>query len=693
MGRFYQTAQPQFVEDIMFQPPWQLAAKALETKQKGYDNALESTELVRNLLDVEHLNFDKDKVKEIKNKYNTKVDDIVDQISKDPNNYNKMLPAIKKLSREIGSDRQEGDISSITRRATDWKKWMEDNKDLSKTDTDTYNKLADHWYKDISSRSQEDINATFSGKKGIARPDINSKEMLNVLKEFKENATEVSNGRYKINNKWLTEDEVAQAAYDIYMSNPNIQGYLNQQGNILKDPGFYDESTGKLKNIFEVVDGKRVLNPTHSLSSGFRGIGNVFGFREQSIEEDKYGVQAQGNANARALQAQRDAEAMKRLMYTKGADKQKLIDTYALKTQFERDKLKMQLEEEGENGDQAAQEALKHIYSKETLGIIKNPDYNYEDDFNKIKNNREASTVPNDGGTYFSTVPGTSAYQENYRLKKATNFAKSKLGNNKEVKEYLEFLGENRPTEETAKQFLRSKGVYQRPSFETSIAGKFADESRSKLLNPLKSDAAKKWDKIYEIGEKYEDHIKDWYEEESRKQVQVSVNPIDEKGNEILLGELNTESGRNNYYTTDEKGNPTGEKLDIKQVLGVTGGNNQSNIGFQVLTFDDEIKWMFPSVDNKNIQELSRNLSLMAVKDKNSAFAKETMNQEVNRITTEINKGIDVGGTKSNIVSVLGSNIVVKTTPDGKIEVYDENGNEKAGTWSSVSQLVEYLYK
>ena len=688
MGRFYQTAKPEFVENIIQQPPWELAQQALAVKQLGYDNALQSTDIVRDLLDVQHLNFEDDKVKEIKNTYNTKIDDLVSKIAKDPKNYNKVLPEIKNISREIGSSRKEGDIANIERRAADWQQWQTDNADLKKEDPFTYNRLAQHWYEDIKGRSGKDITAQFAGQQGIAKPNINSKEMRETLENMKANATEVSNGKYKINNKWLSEAEVMQSAYDMYMSDPKVQGYINQQGNILKDPGYYDEETGSLRNVFEQQeDGSMVLNSKHAMSGGFRGLANIFGFSEQSISEDAYGKMAQSNANAMKLQAQKDAQAMKRLAFQAEVGKEKLAQEYELKGKLQRDKIKQEL---GEDGSAEAVEALRTIYSKETIGTIKNPDYNYEDDFNTVNQNREVTQNPGPGN-YFSAIPGTIAYQENYRLSKATNFAKGKISGSSDAKEYLEYLGERRPTEETAKEFLKSKGVYQRPSYENSIAGEFADNSRSSLLRPLKSESAKKWDEIYSIGEKYEDYIKDWYEEEGRKEQQVSLNPISEEGQEILLGELNTGSG--NYFTTDEQGNPTGENTTVKQVLGVTGGNSQSNIGYQVLTNDEEVRWVFPAVENANVQELNRNLSLMAVKDKNSAFAKETRNREVNRITTQINRGVDVGGTKSNIVNIAGSDLVIKTTSSGTIEVYDRDGNEKAGEWSSVAQLVDHLYK
>lgn len=751
MGRFYKTAQPEFIDNFIYQPPWQLMNQVMATKQQGYDNAMQSTELIRNMLDIKHLGFEDDRVKELKEYYNGKIDELATQLAKNPDEYNKIMPVVKNLARELDTDRKEGNISKIEGRYNAWGQWQKENEDLLKgnekegikADPDLYNRLASHWYGDIQKRATPDITAGFAGTKGIGRPDINSKDMREALKEFKANATETSNGMYKINNKWLTEQEVQNAVYDMYMANPNATSYVKQM-QMLKDPGFYDEATGKGRDLFQFVDnsGKpltreqaiqlqdeynnlskeqkektpfpfsRQLNSEHGYASGIRGWGNILGFKEQKLEEDKFGLDKMqhqyktaeinlGKSWDSKIQGQKDRAAMSRLIQGKNMDMNKMIVEYGLKDKasqkkFEND-LQLIIAENGADSPegQNAAKMLNGIYAKETMGYIGNPDASYDKDFETVMSNREKSNVPNDGKTYFSAKPGTAAYQENYRLQEATKYAKGKLGNSKEAKEYLDWLGDRRPNEELAKQFLEYKGVYQKPSYSQSIFGNAVDNAR---WTPgfMKSEQAKKWDKIYEIGEKYEKNVKEWYSNEGKKGIQVQVNPLSYEGKQILLNELNNNA--NNYFTTDKDGNSHNYssgfgKVGIKDVVGVTGGNNQSNIGFQVLDNNGETRWVFPNATNNNVKQLSRNLGLLSVSDKNSAFAVEAMNQEVNRINEQLSKGVDVGGYKSNVIDVPGGRVVIKSRPDGKIDIYDKDGNTKIDTYSSTNQFVEYLYK
>ena len=46
MGRFYTTAKPEFLEDIIYQPPWDLIKEALGTQQQDYDLALAKANLL-----------------------------------------------------------------------------------------------------------------------------------------------------------------------------------------------------------------------------------------------------------------------------------------------------------------------------------------------------------------------------------------------------------------------------------------------------------------------------------------------------------------------------------------------------------------------------------------------------------------------------------------------------------------------
>ena len=76
MGRFFQTAPTQFVEDYIYQPPWELMDKVAAIKQAEYDSVAQKTDLLNNaLLQIKHLNGETDvaNVKEIQRYYDRSI--------------------------------------------------------------------------------------------------------------------------------------------------------------------------------------------------------------------------------------------------------------------------------------------------------------------------------------------------------------------------------------------------------------------------------------------------------------------------------------------------------------------------------------------------------------------------------------------------------------------------------------------
>ena len=708
MGRFYQTAKPDFIDDMTYQPPWKFVQESLATKQKGYDDALQSTEVIKNLLDVKHLNFEDDRVKNVKDYYNTQIDDLTSQLAKNPNDYNKVMPQLKNLAREIDTDRKEGNIAQIEGRYNEWQNWTKENKDLMGKEPDTYNQLANHWYTDIKNRSGEDIGAQFKGVKGLAKPEL---EWEKVMKDIKENELTYTDGKYYYGKEEVTPERIQDIAWNRLKSNPNFSGYIDQMGNTLGMENYKTNPFELRTKEGEVISPEilskltleqrkevgRYINTQNPFSSDLAMATGISAYSKEGVKKaDEYGLEGTKFGHNKALQNIKDKAAKDRLDIGNKSKMDLLIKKYELMGNLQKDKFKIELETNAAAGDPEAQKQLDIITAKETIGVINNSDTAYEKDMSTIMSNREQGVnVPQDGKSYFSAVPGTSAYEENYRLKQATTEAKTKLGNSPKAKAYLDWLGDRTPTEETAKNYLESKGVYQKKGPDVSIGAETINNAR---WTPgfVKSDQAKQWDEIYSIGEKYKENINSWYNKENKKSIQVSVNPLTTEGKGIILNELNSNS--ENYFTTDKDGNATtltgSNKIQLKDIVGVTGGNSQSNIGYQVIDESGNKQWIFPSSSNSNVVSLNRNLSLMGVADKNSSFAKEAISKEVNRIKTDILKGTGQGdNVKTNIISIPGGRVVMKMLPNGNVEVYDENGNKKIDTYSSVNQFVEYLYK
>ena len=139
MGRFFQTAPTQFVEDYIYQPPWELIQQAAAQKQKVYDTAIATAKLFDNL-QIDHLQGEDDvyNVKEKQRYYAENAANIAKAIQNDPSKARQYMNNIEALSKELQKDMTSGDLSKIIGSAQAYKKWQEDNKKLKEDDASRY---------------------------------------------------------------------------------------------------------------------------------------------------------------------------------------------------------------------------------------------------------------------------------------------------------------------------------------------------------------------------------------------------------------------------------------------------------------------------------------------------------------------------------------------------------------------------
>ena len=139
MGRFFQTAPTQFIDNYIYQPPWELMQQAASQKQKVYDAAIASTKLFDNI-PIEHLQGEDDvyNVQEKQRYYAENAANIAKAIQNDPSKAQQYLNNIDSLQKELQKDMTSGDLSKIIGSAQAYKKWQEDNKKRKEEDASRY---------------------------------------------------------------------------------------------------------------------------------------------------------------------------------------------------------------------------------------------------------------------------------------------------------------------------------------------------------------------------------------------------------------------------------------------------------------------------------------------------------------------------------------------------------------------------
>ena len=139
MGRFFQTAPTQFIDNYIYQPPWELMQQAAAQKQKVYDAAIASAKLFDNI-PIEHLQGEDDvyNVQEKQRYYAENAANIAKAIQNDPSKAQQYLNNIDSLQKELQKDMTSGDLSKIIGSAQAYKKWQEDNKKRKEDDASRY---------------------------------------------------------------------------------------------------------------------------------------------------------------------------------------------------------------------------------------------------------------------------------------------------------------------------------------------------------------------------------------------------------------------------------------------------------------------------------------------------------------------------------------------------------------------------
>jgi hypothetical protein len=121
MGRYYQTAAPEFVQDIMYKPPWELAKEVLQKEQGDYDTAVAKTSLYGDV-DMQHMDTpaEIENAQRIQQAYAQKSDALLEQLQSAGTDWRKAMPGLTKLGRELSADFKTGDISKLENSAAQY---------------------------------------------------------------------------------------------------------------------------------------------------------------------------------------------------------------------------------------------------------------------------------------------------------------------------------------------------------------------------------------------------------------------------------------------------------------------------------------------------------------------------------------------------------------------------------------------
>ncbi len=186
MARYYQTAQPQFVQDFVYTPPYELMDKLASTRQASYDNALAQAKLF-DKLQIQHLNSEDDayNAAEIQKYYMDSANNIAKTIQGDKLNVNAYLGQIDALSKELTKDMTTGNIAKLQNSYAALQQWEKDNEHRKKDKPDRYQAGKNYFMQKRLESGGNSLNKQWSGE--LITKDVDWNKLAESVKNIQAN--------------------------------------------------------------------------------------------------------------------------------------------------------------------------------------------------------------------------------------------------------------------------------------------------------------------------------------------------------------------------------------------------------------------------------------------------------------------------------------------------------------------------
>lgn len=331
MGRFFNTPDPDFVEDKIMELPTQLMGAVISNvdKQIGEGEQLKDSYLAK-LLEVKAITQDKERRNQLIGDWETKIDDFTQMIQDDPLSFRSKIGDLKRLGRSLHTDMSRGELGAIQQRFNTRQDLIDRHKELIKKDPESFG--GQDFNALLRYLDNERINPgiKFDKESGtynqyqtedlLPNQDLNTK-FRDYLEDMKASSKKITDT--KIGPRWivetaegvkqLTEQELLSVAWDNFAADRDLQSFLKQRSKIGTIGGIYDR--GKMISPFEVENLKDAQgniigqdikwNPRSGLTPAIRGAVNRSSFKEiersRKVKANPYGLISAREASQKRL--------------------------------------------------------------------------------------------------------------------------------------------------------------------------------------------------------------------------------------------------------------------------------------------------------------------------------------------------------------------------------------------------------
>ena len=680
MGRFFQTAPTQFVEDYIYQPPWELMQQAAAKEQQIYDAAVASTKLFDNL-QIDHLQGEDDvyNVKEKQRYYAENAANIAKAIQNDPSKARQYMNNIEALSKELQKDMTTGDISKIQSSAQAYKKWQEDNKKRKEEDASRYSAAENYYLGEYLKAGGNSLNRQFKGE--LITKDVDWQKLYDSVDKLKASEwTQQSagaSGGYIYKNKQTGETVTAD----------RINGYLMSR--LLTPENMAALQQSQQYGLARYFDDQGKLDEMAPGFAGVKGVALNSAYSKNTIERDMQSDSTYNSAQQRALTYQMHKEDMANNNYWKGVERADKLAAEANKGKLtDKDLFEMRMDILEETDPDIKQ--LKQQEYDNLVGVQFNTAIDkklvYTDIYGAVRNKNLSGTgdvvgqARNAARGYLKTVEKSvgkdlaNAFREMYNNIDAA-IASGKIKNEKDIERFTrDYLIKRYPGDISNRPNLNFKGVLT-PGAVASDPG-----LRKKLAAQQKYDIEQ-----VKLSNDYVNAAKEYVTRQNTFITNYANNASSQKVFEIPSTTSSSQAiqiiknNSQDFIITykDEKGKTQTSKLlpehNIK-INGVTSGQSYGPLGISATVQGKEV-YILPSgagASSLSTQVLTKVLASGLRSD--SAIRAELENIRVQELQQAESRA-KVSENGISTFTYKTGNKDFRIQYDGKYQVYDNFGN------------------
>jgi len=136
MGQFYKGAEATFIDDAMFKLPYELMGNVIDKKDKEIQTDIDERTALADLLKAQGLKPDEPRLQQIMKGYQDQIDASVQEIYKNPLEYNRA--GVQRLKRAINEDFTLGEVGAIQGNKAAYDAWVKSEEEKIKKDPSLY---------------------------------------------------------------------------------------------------------------------------------------------------------------------------------------------------------------------------------------------------------------------------------------------------------------------------------------------------------------------------------------------------------------------------------------------------------------------------------------------------------------------------------------------------------------------------